>query len=202
MVRACAWAIDAAIRAVLYIAISITFAFWGGVGIAVILIGIFLIEWFYPVLFEVNSGATPGKQMMGIWVIHDNGTPVSWPSSLVRNLLRAADFLPVLYGFGLLTMLANRDFKRLGDLAAGTLVVYREQPLQRGELPDAAAEPPPAELTVDDQRTLLEFAERSNLLSRDRGIELADILAKLTGKTGQQAVKTLYAYANWLSGRR
>jgi hypothetical protein len=140
--------------------------------------------------------------MMGIWVIHDNGTPVSWPSSLVRNLVRAADFLPVLYGFGLLTMLANKDFKRLGDLAAGTLVVYREQPLQRGELPDAAAEPPPAELTVDDQRILLEFAERSNLLSRDRGIELADILAKLTGKTGQQAVKTLYAYANWLSGRR
>ena len=200
--RACAWAIDAAIRAALYIAIAIVFAFFGGVGIAVILIGVFLVEWFYPVVFEVSSGATPGKQMMGIWVIHDNGTPVSWPSSLVRNLLRAADFLPMLYGFGLLTMLANKDFKRLGDLAAGTLVVYREQPPQRGELPEAAAEAPPLDLTVDDQRTLLEFAERSSLLSRDRGIELADILAKLTGKTGPQAVKTLYAYANWLSGRR
>ncbi len=202
MVRACAWAIDAAIRAALYIAIAIVFAFFGGVGMAVILIGVFLVEWFYPVVFEVSSGATPGKQMMGIWVIHDNGTPVSWPSSLVRNLLRAADFLPMLYGFGLLTMLANKDFKRLGDLAAGTLVVYREQPPQRGELPEAAAEAPPLDLTVDDQRTLLEFAERSSLLSRDRGIELADILAKLTGKTGPQAVKALFAYANWLSGRR
>ncbi len=202
MVRACAWAIDAAIRAALYIAIAIVFAFFGGVGMAVILIGVFLVEWFYPVVFEVSSGATPGKQMMGIWVIHDNGTPVSWPSSLVRNLLRAADFLPMLYGFGLLTMLANKDFKRLGDLAAGTLVVYREQPPQRGELPEAAAEAPPLDLTVDDQRTLLEFAERSSLLSRDRGVELADILSKLTGKTGPQAVKSLYAYANWLSGRR
>ena len=200
--RACAWAIDAAIRGVLYIAISIAFAFLGGVGLAVILIGVFIIEWFYPVLFEVSSGATPGKQMMGIWVIHDNGTPVSWPSSLVRNLVRAADFFPVLYGFGLLTMLANRDFKRLGDLAAGTLVVYREQPPQRGGLPEAAAVAPPAELTVDDQQTLLEFAERSGVLSRDRSIELADILVMLTGKTGQPAVQTLHSYANWLSGRR
>ncbi len=200
--RACAWAIDAAIRAVLYIAIFIGFAFFGGVGLAVTLIGLFIIEWFYPVIFEVSSGATPGKQMMGIWVIHDNGTPVSWPSSLVRNLVRAADFFPLLYGFGLLTMLANKDFKRLGDLAAGTLVVYREPPPQRVELPEASAEPPPAELTVNDRQILLEFAERSNLLSRERGMELADILVDLTGRKGQEGVRTLYAYANWLSGRR
>ena len=199
VVRACAWAIDAAIRLLLYAALGLVFAFFGGVGLAVILIGFFLIEWFYPVLFEVRSGATPGKRAMGIWVTHDNGTPVSWSSSLIRNLVRAADFFPVLYGFGLLTMLANRDFKRLGDLAAGTLVVYQERPPVRQEPPAAAPVPPPAGLSVEDQRMLLAFAERGALLSGERSVELADILSELTRKQGVEGVEAIYAYANWLA---
>ncbi|MES9905437.1 MAG: RDD family protein [Sedimenticola sp.] len=202
VVRACAWAIDLFIRLGLYGVISILFAFFGGVGFAFILIGIFLVEWFYPVVFELRTGATPGKKAMGILVVHDNGTPVSLSSSLIRNLLRAADFFPFLYGFGLLAMLFNNEFKRLGDMAAGTLVVYDDKPIERMELPPQEPLRPPAGLNGDEQHTLLAFAERSALLSEDRKAELADILSNLTERQGQSGVKRLHAYANWLAGGR
>lgn len=202
VVRACAWAIDMAIRAGLYAVIAMLFGFLGGVGIAFILIGVFLVEWFYPVIFEVRRGATPGKKSMGIQVIHDNGTPVSLSSSLIRNLLRTADFFPFFYGFGLLSMLFNREFKRLGDMAAGTLVVYDDKLGERKPLPDVAAVRPPANLTGDEQHTLLAFAERSNLLSDERQVELADILAEELGCRGEVAVERLFGYANWLASGR
>ncbi len=202
VVRACAWAIDGVIRAALYAAISIPFAFLGGLGFATILIGFFLIEWFYPVLFEVHSGATPGKQAMGITVIHDNGTPVAWSSSLIRNLLRAADFLPLFYGFGLLSVLASKDFKRLGDLAAGTLVVYREHPGIRRRIPDCAPLPIPVDLSPDEQQVLLQFAERSGDLSQQRAAELAELLQVVTGQSAEAAVHALCGYANWLARGR
>ncbi|MEW8267305.1 MAG: RDD family protein [Candidatus Thiodiazotropha sp.] len=202
VVRACAWAIDAALRGVIYLVLVLLMALLGGVGMAVIFIGIFLVEWFYPVVFEITSGATPGKRAMGILVIQDNGTPVSPSASVIRNLLRAADFLPMLYATGLLTMLINREFKRLGDLAAGTLVVYRDQQLTRELPPQASASKPPVDLTESEQLTLLTFAERGEKLSQDRRHELAELLAEMTGLKGDAAVNRLYAYANWiLKGR-
>jgi len=202
IIRACAWAIDALIRGVIYIAISIAFGFLGGVGLAVIMIGIFLIEWFYPVFFELKSGATPGKKAMGLLVIHDNGTPISWPASLIRNLLRTADFLPFFYGFGLVAMLSNRDFKRLGDMAAGTLVVYQDSPPKRHQLPEIEGIRPPLELTLNERHTLMEFAERSSTLSQDRNIELADYLSEVTQLQGADGMNRLYAYAKWLAQGR
>ena len=94
-----------------------------GEGLALVLL--FLLEWLYPVAFELSAGAaTPGKRMLGLTVVMDSGLPITPAASLTRNLLRAADFLPSLYAFGLLSMLFRHDFKRLGDLAAGTLVVH------------------------------------------------------------------------------
>lgn len=200
--RACAWAIDTAIKGVIYALIMLLGAFLGGVGVALMLIGFFLLEWFFPVFFEVSSGATPGKRAMGLVVVHDNGTPVSLPASLIRNLLRVADFLPLLYGVGLLSILANRSFQRLGDMVAGTLVVYREKERGVMAIPDAAPKPPPGKLSVDELRNLLAFAERSAQLSGERRIELAEQLFELTGKRGQAAVEELYAYANWLTRGR
>ncbi len=189
VVRACAWGIDAGLRALLYAGLAIGLSFLGGIGVAVMLIGFFLIEWFYPVMFELQNGATPGKRAMGIWVIQDNGTPVTPASSFIRNLLRAADFLPLLYGFGLACMLLNREFKRLGDLAAGTLVVYRDRPVARFRPPLEDACKPPLELTEAERRALLAFAERGQSLSEARRIELAELLGDLTNRHGQQAVE-------------
>ncbi len=202
VVRALAWAIDLAIRLALYLALAFGLALLGGLGTGLILIGLFLIEWFYPTLFEVWRGATPGKQAMGLSVIHDNGTPLGWSAALIRNLLRAADFFPLLYATGLVCMLLNRDFKRLGDLAAGSLVVYRDEAPKRQALPAAPALPPPQGLGFEEQRLLLSFAERSPRLSAERNRELADILEPLTGQPGQAGLERLYGYANWLAGKR
>ncbi|WP_232848859.1 RDD family protein [Amphritea pacifica] len=199
VVRACAWSIDMLIRAVLYALVSGVFAFFGGVGTSVMLIMFFLIEWFYPVVFELYNGASPGKKSMGLVVIQDNGTPVTFSSSLIRNLLRAADFLPFLYATGLLSMLINNNFQRLGDLAAGTLVVYREPDLERIKLANAESLRPPVDLSVDEQRELIRFAERCPQLSQERQIELATSLYPVTGKRGPAAVKEILGYAAWLT---
>ncbi len=200
--RACAWAIDTAIKGVIYAVIALLSMFLGGVGIALMLIGFFLLEWFFPVIFEVSSGATPGKKAMGLVVIHDNGTPVSLSASLIRNLLRVADFLPLFYGIGLLSMLANRHFQRLGDMVAGTLVVYREREKIEIAIPKVSPKPPPRRLSVDELRNLIAYAERSTQLSEERRIELANQLDTVTGLQGKAAVEELYAYANWLTRGR
>jgi uncharacterized RDD family membrane protein YckC len=202
VVRACAWAIDTAIRSVLYLVLAIVLGLLGGLGVGVIYISLFLIEWFYPVIFELHSGATPGKRMMGILVIQDNGTPVQPQASVIRNFLRTVDFLPVLYATGLVAMMSNREFKRLGDLAAGTLVVYRDAQRERTQPPVSAVAKPPLELTEDEQTILLDFSERADRLSAGRREELADLLSEITGSHGGKGVETLYAYANWiLKGR-
>src|SRR5207342_2574723 len=125
-------------------------------GSGILLILWFALEWFYPTICEVwFNGATPGKKFLGLLVLHADGTPVGLPASLIRNLLRAVDFLPFLYGFGLLAMLLNRDFQRLGDIAGGTLVVYRETAFQHGAIPPAVPLPPAMPLSALQQRTLL-----------------------------------------------
>jgi uncharacterized RDD family membrane protein YckC len=201
MPRIVAWGIDLLIQAVAYaVFASIFLLLGGGVGQGLALISFFLISWFYPVLFEIyHHGATPGKQKMGLRVVHDNGTPVGWFASLIRNLLRAVDFMPVMYGLGMLSLLVNRDFKRLGDLVAGTLVIYRENEQALHDIPRLSPRPLPVALTLSEQRALLNFAERSQHLSPQRQQELASILTPLTGQRDKQDVDTLLRYANWLN---
>ena len=204
-VRALAWAIDFGIRIIVYIILSFFLSYLGSFGIGLLLISIFLLEWFYPVLFEVyKQGATPGKRKMKIKVLHERGTPVNWSASMIRNLLRTIDFLPFLYGFGLMSMLINKDFKRIGDLAAGTVVVYEEELLLGGKagIPD---EPPliiPVTLGLEEQQAIINFADRGQQLSKERSIELANIVTPLTGETGEAAIKRLCQFANGLIGIR
>lgn len=202
VVRALAWGIDMLIRTVIYIVLSIVLSILGEFGQGLLLLCIFLLEWIYPVFFEVmKNGATPGKKKMGIRVVNDNGTPVSWSTSITRNLLRTADFAPAFYGFGLTAMLMNSDFKRLGDMAAGTIVIYDSQAGAKSVIPQAEPAPLPINLTVKEQRAVLDFAERSELLSAERREELANIIPALTNAKDQQAVNKLFQYANWLYGK-
>jgi uncharacterized RDD family membrane protein YckC len=132
--RAMAWAIDLAIRLAIVMGVGMVALQFGQAGVGVMLLAAFFVEWLLPAWFEaVWRGQTPGKRAMGLTVLNDDGTPVRWPAALTRNLLRAVDFLPFFYGIGLLAMLTSRDFKRLGDLAAGTVVVYQaERPAHEG----------------------------------------------------------------------
>ena len=80
-------------------------------------------------VFELHaSGATPGKRVFNLKVVMDNGLPVTPAASMTRNLLRVADFLPFGFGFAIASMLVRRDYKRLGDIAAATLVVHEQRP--------------------------------------------------------------------------
>ncbi len=85
---------------------------------------IFAILWGYYIVFEITTnGQSPGKRALGIRVIKEGGYPISFADSAIRNIVRVVDFLPICYGAGLFVMLINKDWQRLGDLAAGTLVV-------------------------------------------------------------------------------
>lgn len=80
--------------------------------------------WGYYLAFELAwAGQTPGKRALGLRTVREGGRPLSAAASAVRNLVRIIDFLPFGYGLGALTMFADRRTRRLGDLAAGTLVV-------------------------------------------------------------------------------
>jgi len=202
--RALAWAVDLALRAVVVIAVLMVAGYFGGAGLGLALLVMFFVEWLAPAWFEVYwNGQTPGKRALGIAVLNDDGTPVRWGPALTRNLLRAVDFLPFLYGFGLAAMLASRDFKRLGDLAAGTVVVYAPGRARARALPQASAEPPPFPLTLQEQRVVLDLAERSQSLTRERLEELAALPAPLVGRaTGPAAAARLLGMASYIAGRR
>lgn len=84
----------------------------------------FAVFWGYYIFFETLwSGQTPGKRRNGLRVIRSDGTPVTASESVVRNLVRLIDFMPALYGVGVVTMFIDGQSRRLGDLAANTLVV-------------------------------------------------------------------------------
>ncbi len=203
--RSLAYVIDLLIRGGLLIALLFPLDAFGEFGTGLSLLALFFINWGYMALFEVlNQGRTPGKQIMGLRVVHDDGTPVGWSASLLRNLLRFVDMLPVGYGVGAFTCLQHPLFKRLGDLAAGTLVIYRDTPTQRPTLAQASPVITPVALTLEEQRAVLAFAERQEDLSMARAQELAAILVEplqMSSDTDAQgAVSHLTGVANGLQG--
>ncbi len=110
--------------------------------LAVIVLIEFLIFWGYFVLFElVWHGQTPGKRAGKLRVIRRDGQPVHAGEVLVRNLLRIVDFLPGFYGIGLVTMFIDKDARRLGDLAAGTIVVREGEQIRLRDVQVAQAAP-------------------------------------------------------------
>lgn len=92
--------------------------------IAIWFFAVFLLNWGYFTLFEAFwNGQTPGKRVAKIRVIQRSGRPIGFFESLARNLVRYVDQIPFFYAVGVLVMFITRQHQRLGDLAAGTLVV-------------------------------------------------------------------------------
>jgi uncharacterized membrane protein SpoIIM required for sporulation/uncharacterized RDD family membrane protein YckC len=151
-------------------------------GIALYLVTSFLVFWGYFALFEgLRHGQTPGKRWLGIRVVRDTGHPVTLGAAIVRNLLRAADFLPPPYLIGAILVALHPRGKRLGDLVAGTVVV-RDHPAEApgrlvpGPEPDSAELGTP-ELTDPEFRVLREFADRGLALDRPVRERLAGRIA-------------------------
>ncbi|HQL47551.1 MAG: RDD family protein [Acidobacteria bacterium ADurb.Bin340] len=208
--RALAWGLDFAIRAALYLTLGILASLFGRLGMGIFLVGLFLIEWFYPVIFEVlNQGQTPGKWAVGLRVLGMDGLPVTWSQAMVRSLLMTVDFLPVGYAAGIAAMLMGRHAQRLGDLAAGTMVVHGElRSRPRASSPARPLEAAagtfalPLPLTAAEQRAVVAFAERLPSLAPLRAQELAEVLEPLHGLRGDEAVACLAGFAEGLRGLR
>lgn len=200
--RFLAWILDVTIRLIFYLGLQIALGGLGDFGMGLYLLIVFFVEWFYPVLFEVYwGGATPGKRGLGLCVVNDDGTPVRPTASIVRNLVRFVDFLPVLYGFGLLSCMFHPQFKRLGDLSAGTVVIYLDAAQQSVKPAVDSALEPPLPLTPQEQKTVVDFAERRAQFTAERADELALAAGPLAQGAGAPADR-LVAYAAWIAGDR
>ncbi len=202
--RVLAYALDLLIRLFVLLLMLMLLAFMGAAGWGVFAILAFIFEWFYPVLFEVlRQGQTPGKKAMKIAVVNDDLTPVTWSTSLIRNLLRAADILPFGYVLGLSCMCSSQHFQRLGDLAAGSIVIHRRDNSDIAiDLPDVPSQSPPISLSIEDQVALTGYVQRHAQLSEGRKQELADILQELSPKEGAEGVRYIQGIGNWLLGSR
>ena len=201
--RILAYTVDLFYRSLILLVLGIAVTVAGNAGVGIWLLVSFLLEWFYPVVFEVlRGGQTPGKRAFSIAVVNDNLTPIGWGPSIMRNLLRFADFLPFGYCAGIISMTCSRDFQRLGDHAAGTLVVHRDQTAAAATLPPATPLAPPRGLQLEDQQAIVSLSERSAELSRARQQELADLLQPITGRAGEDGLNRLHGIGRWLLGAR
>jgi uncharacterized RDD family membrane protein YckC len=212
LLRAGAYAIDLLIRGALMAVVSLVAMASGmvvgdRVGFGLLALFGFVMEWFYPMVFEAGRrGATPGKRLVGLRVVQVNGSPAGWGQVFVRNILRWVDAMPVMtYGFGMASCLATRRFQRLGDLAAGTVVIYERKDALPGlaaPLPPIAALPPAVGLTAAETRALVSFRERAGWWSVGRQEEIAAQAAVLSGADGAAGVSRLMAMAQWVQEKK
>ena len=149
---------------------------------------VFALMFGYFIAFELLwAGTTPGKRLMGLRVVRDRGFAIDPFASVIRNLVRIIDFLPPVYGIGLVSIFFSRNYKRLGDYAAGTVVIKERR---EGRLPSLTALPPsvPAQsfltqlsnvdfLTPEEYRVIRRFVLRRHELAPQIQQELAARLA-------------------------
>jgi uncharacterized RDD family membrane protein YckC len=204
LARSRAWLIDFALRVFVTLSLPPLFGWMGDAGMGLVFIAMFVMWTLYPVVFEALwNGATPGKRICNLAVVNADGTPVGWPAAFLRNVMRFADMLPVGYAVGLASMLADPQFRRLGDLAAGTVVIHRDALAAPKARPAHAPLAPAVALTPLEQRAVLDFAERRPTWSAERAAELAEIATPLVqGLAGAEAVARIDAIAAGLLERR
>ncbi len=203
LTRARAWLIDFGLRMLLASSLPGLFQWFGQAGFGLAMVASFAAWFLYPIVFEAIGGATPGKRLCNLAVVNSDGTPIGWPASALRNVLRMADMLPIGYAVGLTSMMLDSQFRRLGDLAAGTVVIHRDAPAAAGGVPTGPAFAAPVALTPLEQRAVLDFAERRRAWSGERAAELAEIAAPLVeGLAGDAATARLTGIAAGLVQRR
>jgi uncharacterized RDD family membrane protein YckC len=143
--------------------LSLTLKDNGLVG-ALAAITFFLLTFGYFIFFETFwNGQTPGKRALGLRVLRDGGYPITFTAAAARGLVRIADFLPVPIPFlpGALSVFFHPEYKRLGDIVAGTVVIK--------------------EPSADSERTRTLYAKVQAHFSRyDLGPQAANPVTELT----------------------
>lgn len=185
--RLIAFTIDVFVIVAVGIVLFIPFAVAGVVGqafLGVFLVALFFLWWGYGAALETfNNGQTLGKLAIGLRTVSQTGLSINVAQAILRNLIRAADITPPFFP-GLVAMACTRRLQRLGDLAAGTVVVYDRRwrppppPAVEGGLNFAADLVPPG-FRPDPvlAEALAEYAARRPMLSPARRQELAAIPA-------------------------
>lgn len=163
---------------------------------ALFIVVLFLSQFGYPVLFEaMASGRTPGKRVAGLRVVEVGGRPIGFRAAVIRSVVRIVDALPGLYLVGIVAILASKRNQRLGDMAAGTIVVLERTGGRRSKKPPPAwmqpktlAEPSPetatwdvSGVTLDELATVRRFLERRSTLTPEARSRLAAELAVRLG---------------------
>jgi uncharacterized RDD family membrane protein YckC len=155
----------------------------------------FLVIAFYYILFEAFwHGQTPGKRKLGVRVIREGGHPLNFSASMTRNLIRLIDFLPVYYVIGIVVIFVDPKSRRLGDLAAGTVVIKEQKDVKLDTLEIDARLPQTVafengdqprlpirdahRLDADDRRLLREYLQRRPTLPPDVASRIAGSLAR------------------------
>ena len=160
-----------------------------GAGTVAIIVAIFFVQFGYDVLFEVlASGRTPGKRWTGLRVVKKGGTPIGFLASCLRNIMRIVDSLPGFYLVGILSVMFTANNQRLGDLAAGTIVV-RERRQSTALPPHAASGPAPADsalydvsaVSAEEVATVRRFLDRRAALTPEARDRLARDMATRLG---------------------
>lgn len=168
----------------------------GGWVVAVIIVAEFLVFWGYFIFFEtIWSGQTPGKRLLRLRAVRIGGLPIDFPCAAIRNLIRLVDYLLL----GWVAVLMTSRNQRLGDLAAGTLVV-KERTQWAADLQRAAATPAPVQaqtglvkniqlVTREEFEAVKRFLERRGELRADVREQIAERIAKpLMTRLGIEAV--------------
>jgi uncharacterized RDD family membrane protein YckC len=205
--RFLAIAIDTLIQAALYFITALVFVIAIPLGFSVftflprligpamaIFIG-FAIYWGYFAIFEILwKGQTPGKRFTGIRVIKESGRPINAFEAIGRNLMRAVDGLPGIYGVGLVCMMCNQQSRRLGDFVAGTVVVHEKptdevRPSWNTATESSSTTPRPAHATADELVLIETYLSRRFELDPEvrlrTAIQIADRIKAKTGLESQ-----------------
>jgi len=162
------------------------------------------VEWGYFIVLETTTGGRSlGKAALGLRVVRDSGLAISPRDSLVRNLLRTVDMLPANYVVGLVAMVVSEQGKRLGDVAAGTVVVRLDRSTRAAPLPEGDA--------ADDLAFRFERAQIARLGPRERMLvrqtlrrhaELDPDAAEQALELAVDALRARLAYAPVAPGER
>jgi uncharacterized RDD family membrane protein YckC len=158
--------LDYALKGVVLGALAIVlFAIGSGVPAAVFLVLVFGIWFGYDVLFEVlANGQTPGKKATGLRVVRTGGQPVGFVTSSIRNIIRIVDGPLTSYIAGIVSIVASKRNQRLGDMAAGTLVVRESKATRAAPATRAPAAPPPqwdvSAITQEELAAVRQYLER------------------------------------------
>ncbi len=142
----------------------------------------------YFLFFEALwNGQTPGKRQQRLRVIRMDGAPIGWLGSAIRNILRAVDILAGVYPLGFVVMFMSRNSQRIGDYAAGTVVIVEKSrgvPVERRALQDTNAEPREdiethiSTLSPKQYQVLKAFLQRREAMDHDHLQQLARLLAQ------------------------